>query len=92
MNSKLFKVDLPSVQTNILMIYLDSTKVSADDFLQRLYDIHQNDTIKIRIRATTRDSSCVRLVFYWEITDEDVEMAIKKIELVIKEFEAKSSL
>ncbi|KAI4455841.1 l-threonine aldolase-related [Holotrichia oblita] len=91
MNSKIFKVDLQA-DTNILMIYLDNRKVTADKFLQRLYDVYPNDPIKVRIRASTRDNSCIRFVFYWEITDEDVQMAIKKLEYVIREFETKTSV
>lgn len=74
------------------MIYLDSTKVSASNFLQRLYDVHPSDSVHVRIRASTRDSSCIRFVLYWEITDEDVEMAINKIDLVITEFETKTKV
>ncbi|KRT82210.1 hypothetical protein AMK59_4385 [Oryctes borbonicus] len=91
-HSKLFKVDLQTAETNILMIYLDNTKVSANDFLRRLYDVHPSDPVKVKIRASTRDSGCVRFVFYWEITDVDVEMAIKKLECVIAEFETKTNV
>ncbi|XP_017768404.1 PREDICTED: probable low-specificity L-threonine aldolase 2 [Nicrophorus vespilloides] len=92
MKSDMVKVELNTVQTNILMVYLDSTKISATDFLQRLADVHENDTFKVNVRATTRDQSCVRFVLYHEITDEDVEMVVKKLELVILEIHAKNKL
>lgn len=91
MNSKIFKIDLEA-DTNILMVYLDNRKVTAGKFLQRLYDVYPSDPIKVRIRASTRDNSCIRFVFYWEITDEDVEMTIQKLEYVITEFETKTNV
>jgi len=92
MGSNIIKVDLPTVQTNILMIYLDSTKITAMEFLQRLADVQESDTYKVNVRATSRDVGCVRFVVYWEITDKDVDMVIKKLQIIILETHAKHKL
>lgn len=86
MNSKIIKVDLLSVQTNILMIYLDKSKVTAKEFLTRAATVLETDSIKVSIRGTSRDSGCVRFVLYWEITDEDVQAAIAKLQIIVHEF------
>jgi len=89
MNSSLVKVDLATVQTNILMVYLNTKHIDSINFLKRLAEVKENDTVRVSVRACSRDEGCIRLVFYWEITDEDVEMVIKKFQLVIIELQAK---
>lgn len=92
MNSDLVRVDLKSVQTNILMVHVDERRVNAQEFLQRLADVKETDTYRVSIKAASRDAGCCRFVMYWEITDEDVEMVIRKLELTILEFHARSKL
>ncbi|XP_022906668.2 uncharacterized protein [Onthophagus taurus] len=87
--SDLFKVDLKSVQTNILMVYLDAKRVTVSEFLKRLYEVKDADEVKVHLRATTLNSNSARFVLYWEITEKDVDLAIGKLKLVVKEFEDK---
>lgn len=70
---------------------LDSSKVVAKDFQQRIAEVKENDPVKVSVRASSRDTQYVRFVTYWEITDEDVDAAIAKILFVIKEFESEFS-
>ncbi|KAJ8970240.1 hypothetical protein NQ317_017600 [Molorchus minor] len=86
-NSKIFKVDLKAVETNIFIMYLDTTKLVARDFQHRLAEVRQTDPIRVSVKASSRDAECVRFVTYWEITDKEVDLAIQKIVFVIKEFE-----
>lgn len=87
--SSIFKVDLSSVQTNILMVYLDETKVVADEVIKRLATVLETDDVKVSVRCGSRNFKCIRFVTYWEISDEDVKNAIQKIVFVINEFERK---
>jgi threonine aldolase len=89
MKSKIFKVNLSTVQSNILMMYLDVSRVIAKEVQHRLASVLETDEIKVSVKASSRDSSFIRFVTYWEITDEDVKAAIKKIQYVIKEFDDK---
>lgn len=82
-------MDIKSVQTNILMMYLDTTKVVASEVMQRMAKVLNNDPVQVSVRCGSRDEGCVRFVTYWEITDEDTKAAIEKIVFVIKEFDAK---
>ncbi|KAJ8922963.1 hypothetical protein NQ315_001509 [Exocentrus adspersus] len=91
LDSPIFKVDLKSVQTNILIMRLEGTGIVARDFQQRIAEVKDDDPVKVSVRASSRDSNFVRFVTYWEITDEDVDVAIQKIVFVIKELENKSS-
>lgn len=77
------------MQTNILMVYLDKTKVVASEVIGRLAKVLNNDPVKVSVRCGSRDDACIRFVTYWEITDDDTKAAIEKIMLVIKEFDAK---
>lgn len=81
-------MDLKSVQTNILMVYLDKTKVVARQVIERLGKVQDNDPVKVSVRCGSRDEACIRFVTYWEISDDDIKAAISKIVYVIKEFEA----
>lgn len=87
MNSKHFKVELDSVQTNILMIYIQGDEIVAKDVLNRLNTVHVDDEYKVCVRASSRNPKVIRVVLYHEITDPQVELAIKKFKLVIEEFD-----
>lgn len=89
MKSKNFKVDLESVQTNILMVYIKSDKFVAKDVIDRMNTVREDDEIKVHVRLISRDPKFVRITFYHEITDDDTEMVVKKIKLVVKEFDGK---
>ncbi|KAJ8956694.1 hypothetical protein NQ318_014049 [Aromia moschata] len=87
LKSNTFKVDLKTVHTNILIMYLDTSKLIAKDFQLRLAEVRDTDPVKVCVKASSRNMECVRFVVYWEITDEDVDLAIQKIIYVINEFE-----
>lgn len=91
LNSPIFKIDLKSVQTNILIMKLDSLKLVAKEFQQRIGQVQENDPVKVSVRASSRDVEFVRFVTHCDITDDDVDITIEKIVLVIKEFENKFS-
>ncbi|KAJ8926371.1 hypothetical protein NQ314_021260 [Rhamnusium bicolor] len=89
LKSEIFKVDLKTVHTNIFMMYFDSSKFTAEDFLERIEEVRESDPIKVSVKAISCDSGCIRFVTYWEITVEDIDIAIKKILSVIRELENK---
>lgn len=91
LNSSIFAVDLKSVQTNILIMRLNGSKVVAKEFQQRIAQVEEGDLVKVSIRASSRDSQFVRFVTYCDISDDDVDVAIEKIVFVIREFENKFS-
>ncbi|XP_013106872.1 uncharacterized protein LOC106086664 [Stomoxys calcitrans] len=92
-------VDLPNVHSNILLIHMVNPKVSADDLSKRLRTVTAQEladglvTAKedgaggIVLKVSARDWSYARIVLYHQITDKDVEYAIKKFEYVIKEYD-----
>lgn len=75
-------------------------KISASDFAKRLGEVtaqEQQDALttittadgnkkSIVLKVSARDWAYARIVLYHQITDDDVEYAIKKFEYVIKEF------
>lgn len=87
--SSIFKVDLATVQTNILLMYVDCSKVVIKELQRRLQTVLQTDCVKASVRCTSLNYNCVRFVLYWEISAEDVQLACDKIQLVIKEYDEK---
>lgn len=80
---------MSGVQTNIVIMKLDSANIVAKDFQTRLTRIAEGEDSNVVIKCSSRDSNCVRFVTYWEITSEDIDEAVKKIQHVIHKFEEK---
>lgn len=78
------------MHTNILMIYLDGKTITCDEFMARLGKVTDEEAEKlkndaVRIRLSHRSKNVVRLVVYYEITDDHVEKIIKKIKYIAEE-------
>nr|XP_019561917.2 LOW QUALITY PROTEIN: probable low-specificity L-threonine aldolase 2 [Aedes albopictus] len=96
MNSPLFTVDLKNLHSNILMVQILTPKISRCDFAQRLKEV-QAEEIKgglidgsgkgISVKLSARDWAFARIVIYTNLTDEDVDLAIRKIKYVIEEYQ-----
>ncbi|KAB0790350.1 hypothetical protein PPYR_13346 [Photinus pyralis] len=84
LDSDIIRVDLESVQTNIVIIHLDKRTITAKTFLEKLATVSETDDIKVSVKASAFNVSRVRLVLHWAITNHDVAEAIRKIRLVIK--------
>lgn len=97
-NSPNFDVNIQLVQTNIFMIDLKSKSLRATDLADRLI-IVTDEELKagivdqngngIIVKTGARDWPFVRAVIHSDIDDEFIELAIKKIVYVIKEFDKK---
>uniref|UniRef100_A0A336KNE6 CSON011634 protein n=1 Tax=Culicoides sonorensis TaxID=179676 RepID=A0A336KNE6_CULSO len=91
-----FCVDIDTVQTNIFMIQLKNKKVQSNHLADRL-KIVTDQEIKdgivdengkgIVVKPSSRDWSFIRLVLYLQIDDVLVDLAIRKIVYVLKEFD-----
>ncbi|KAJ8922964.1 hypothetical protein NQ315_001510 [Exocentrus adspersus] len=90
--SSIFKVDLATVQTNILLMYVDCSKVGIKELQRRLQTVLETDSVKASVRCTSLKYNCVRFVLYWEISAEDVQLACDKIQMVIREYDEKSKI
>lgn len=91
-----FTVDISTVHTNIFMIALKNEKVKSDQLTARLKtvtDQEMKDGIVdengkgIIVKSGSRDWAFVRLVLYLQIDDVLVDLAIKKILYVLKEYD-----
>lgn len=87
--SKICRVNLATVQTNIVMIKVDRSKISAREIVERLATVLPQDSVRVSLRTSCRDPGFFRIVLYWEITEECVRAAIDKISLVMKELDEK---
>ncbi|XP_062536510.1 uncharacterized protein LOC134205345 [Armigeres subalbatus] len=96
MNSPLFTVDLENVQTNILMVQILNANIKSSDFTERLLEVKPNEIDSgltdssgkgISVKLSARDWAFARIVVYTNLTDEEVDLAIRKIKYVIEEYQ-----
>ncbi|KAF5287026.1 hypothetical protein FQA39_LY16140 [Lamprigera yunnana] len=87
LDSDLIQVNLNTVQTNIAIVCIDSTKISSQAFVDRLATVKDTDNVKVIVKGSVRNGSSIRLVLHWNISNDYVHKAIEKITLVIKEFD-----
>lgn len=90
-------VDIANLQTNICIIKMTNVKkYPASILANRLVRIDENEVNNgvtdgngngIILKVSTRDWSFMRIVLYHHITDELVELAIKKLQYCIKELQ-----
>ncbi|XP_064552665.1 uncharacterized protein LOC135438315 [Drosophila montana] len=91
-------VDLATVQSNILLVQIRQPKLTASQFAERLAVVEPDELTAgvagkngagIIVKASARNWEFMRLVFYHQVDDELVELAIKKITYVIKQYDAR---
>lgn len=91
-------MDLPTVQTNILLIQSKQPKLLAKELADRLGIVEPDEIAAgvtdkngngIVIKASARDWEFLRLVLYEQVDDEQVELTIKKLTYVIKQYDAR---
>lgn len=85
MNSKVFTVDLKSVQTNMVFVDVNSEHISAVDFMKRLHQVEQSDEDdRIIIRCLALTDKLLRIVLHYDIDDAMINAAIRKLKYVIE--------
>ncbi|XP_055543208.1 uncharacterized protein LOC129728776 [Wyeomyia smithii] len=96
MNSSIISVDLENLHTNILLLKILSKKITSSDISTRFAQVFSKEIESeitdtqgrgICVKVSARDWAFTRIVMYTNITDEEVDLAIKKIKYVIKEYE-----
>lgn len=96
LNSPNIQVDLPTVQTNILLIHLKHVSLRGDKFAKRLATVTNKEIEDgvvaegnkgIVVKVSARDWEFARIVLYQQVTDVDVELTIKKLSYVIGEYD-----
>ncbi|KAF5305413.1 hypothetical protein FQR65_LT18702 [Abscondita terminalis] len=84
-DSNIFQINLSLVQTNILLIHLDSNVITEHEFLERLLRIKETDDVKISVQGGTLQPNIVRFVLHCEISQENVRQITDKIKMVIRQ-------
>lgn len=96
LNSPNVQVNLPAVQTNILLLHLRNVNLSGDKLAKRLATVTSKEIDDgvvaegnkgIVLKMSARDWEFARIVLYQQITELDVELAIKKLSYVIQEYD-----
>lgn len=96
LKSSVFTVDLKNLHTNILMINVKSSKITALDLSNRFARITDKEVedgivddkgLGLVVTSSCKNLYTLRLVLYTQITDEENELAIKKVIYVLKELE-----
>lgn len=100
MNSSTISVDVNNVHSNILLIHMKNSKMNATKFAERMAEVKPQELREgivtrqvppqgIEVWVSTRDGAYARIVLYQQISDRDVELAIKKFAYVIQELDEK---
>lgn len=86
--SKIFKVDLGTTNTNMVLINVKSETISAVDFIDRLQRVADDEEPgSVIVRGLALTAKLARFVLYYEVSDDMVNKAVNKILHVIKEIE-----
>ncbi|XP_020808915.1 probable low-specificity L-threonine aldolase 2 [Drosophila serrata] len=89
-------VDLDTVQSNILLVEITQPKLKASEFSTRLGTVEPEELeagltdasgAGIVVKASARDWAFARLVLYHQVDDQQVELAIRKLEYVIGQYD-----
>ncbi|CAO1430041.1 unnamed protein product [Diamesa hyperborea] len=98
LKSSVFKVDLETLHTNILMIKVNdpNNKITALDLSNRLAEVKDDEVANgvcdeaqkpIMIKSSCKNLSTLRVVIYTQITTELIQLAIKKVCYVMRELD-----
>ncbi|XP_073974319.1 uncharacterized protein [Rhodnius prolixus] len=90
MGSKIISVDLEAQETNILLINLDLSVVTAEEFCRRLLIVTEDDLKEespAAVKVLPWTPSVVRLVVCCNNNVQDAEVTIKKLQRVIAEYD-----
>ncbi|XP_012221699.1 uncharacterized protein [Linepithema humile] len=89
LNSKIFQVNMKTVQTNMIFVNLNTESgISAVTLMKRLHqvdDFDENDRTIVRCIALTE--KLLRIVLHYDIDDSMVNAAICKLKYVIKQLD-----
>ncbi|XP_050520507.1 uncharacterized protein LOC126893967 [Daktulosphaira vitifoliae] len=89
-----FTCNLNLVQSNMLIININVSKVNVSDFIQKLLLIDKNELLDSNLNKTHStivkvsqlSSDSVRIVLHKDISEQDVNIAIEKLKYVISRF------
>ncbi|XP_042855811.1 probable low-specificity L-threonine aldolase 2 [Penaeus japonicus] len=91
LGSKVIKVDLEGVQTNILLLECDLKYVGPEQVCKRLSEVTEEERAatgkEVIVRILPMTASSVRLVVHCNISPEDIPIVVEKLIYVIREFE-----
>ncbi|XP_054258459.1 L-allo-threonine aldolase-like isoform X2 [Macrosteles quadrilineatus] len=98
MGSSLVTLDPDQVQSNMLFVSLPTPHVTAADFCQRLYQVTEEEEKYLGsenscvIKLFKVSSTLVRMVVCCNISADDVQAAIRKLQYVVKEYDSKANV
>ncbi|XP_058813866.1 uncharacterized protein LOC131677821 [Topomyia yanbarensis] len=96
LNSSLISVDLDNLHTNILLVQILNNKIKSCDLSERLAEVKMKELDDglvdssgrgISVKISARDWAFARIVVYTNVTDDEVNLAIRKIAYVVEEYQ-----
>ena len=87
--SSIFSIDLSTVHTNIVFLNIESDTIDATKFIHCLLEFDDAENEHVVVKCLGLTDSLIRFVFSFEITDDDLMLAIKKVTSVIKKLDPK---
>ncbi|XP_014261297.1 uncharacterized protein LOC106673629 [Cimex lectularius] len=95
MKSQVVQVDLDSLETNILLIHVDTHVITSQQFCKRLASITKDELdegIETAVKILPWTTNIARLVVCCNNNAEDAEATVKKMQFVIRELDEHAKL
>ncbi|XP_051770970.1 threonine aldolase 1 [Ctenopharyngodon idella] len=90
----LYQVDLSTVETNILRIYLRDRQMSPVEFCERMASVDEEEVKAlgqgVQVLMFPHIGGTVRAVWHLDISEEDTQLAIQKAQFVAQKHKLKS--
>lgn len=93
-DTPLYHVDLSTVETNILRIYLRDGQMSPAEFCEQMAAVDEEEVKAlgqgVQVLMFPHVGGTVRAVWHLDISEEDTQLAIKKAQFVAQQHKLKS--
>ncbi|GFQ92568.1 probable low-specificity L-threonine aldolase 1 [Trichonephila clavata] len=82
LKSKLITADPGVVESNMVLLNFPSPSFTSEDFVARMAEVKKEDEVEVVVKACEWFKNRVRCVLHSDLTQEDLDYAVKKIRSV----------
>ncbi|GFU63156.1 probable low-specificity L-threonine aldolase 1 [Trichonephila clavipes] len=82
LKSKLITADPGVIESNMVLLNFPSPSFTSEDFVARMAEVKKEDEVEVVVKACAWFKNRVRCVLHSDLTQEDLDYAVKKIRSV----------
>ncbi|GFS29000.1 probable low-specificity L-threonine aldolase 2 [Nephila pilipes] len=83
LKSKLITTNPDVVESNMVLLNFPSPSFTSKDFVEKMAEVKKEDGAEVVVKASTWFKNRVRCVLHSDLTQEDLDYAVKKIRSVV---------